>query len=79
MYSRWALRAMGLWKQRQEEFGRQLFYPIGRLQMAPFTTPEMAATQTVLKKLNVPYETLTAGEITKRWPQIRPYGIGAGA
>ena len=78
MYSRWALRAMDLWKKRQEEFGRTLFYPIGRLQMSPTATPEMNATQTVLRKLNVPFETLAPEEIQKRWPQIRPEGVGIG-
>lgn len=43
--------------------------PIGRLQMSPTATPEMNATQSVLRKVNVPYETLVPEEIQKRWPR----------
>jgi glycine/D-amino acid oxidase-like deaminating enzyme len=78
MYSRWALRAMEQWRKRQDEFGRKLFYPIGRLQMAPSPTEDMKGTQAVLGKLKVPYETLQPEEIQKRWPQIRPEGVGIG-
>ncbi len=78
IYSRWALRAMERWRKRQQEFGRQLFYPIGRLEMAPTATAAMQATARVLDKLKVPIEALTPEEIRKRWPQIRPEGIGAG-
>ncbi len=78
IYSRWALRAMERWKQRQQEFGRALFHPIGRLQMAAQLTPEMQGTQRVLDKLKVPFETLAPEEIARRWPVIRPEGVGVG-
>ena len=78
MYSVWALRAMGLWRKRQQEFGRNLFHPIGRLQMAAVAGKEMVAQGEVLKKLGVPFETLTPEEIHKRWPVVRPEGVGIG-
>lgn len=78
MYSVWALRAMELWRKRQQEFGRSLFHPIGRLQMAAAATKEMEAQGKVLSKLGVPFETLTPEEIHKRWPQVRPEGVGIG-
>jgi glycine/D-amino acid oxidase-like deaminating enzyme len=78
IYSRWAIRAMERWKQRQEEFGRQLFYPVGRLQMAATFNNDMQATERVLGQLKVPVEKLTPDEIRKRWPRIHPEGIGAG-
>jgi sarcosine oxidase len=78
IYSRWALRAMDRWKQRQQEFGRTLFHPIGRLQMSAQLTAEMQGTQRVLDKLKVPFETLTPEEIRRRWPVIQPEGVGVG-
>jgi sarcosine oxidase len=77
-YTRWALRAMELWKSRQQEFGKQLFYPVGRLQMSPVWTPDMSATEAVFRKFGVASERLSPEEIQKRWPQIRPEGVGAG-
>ncbi len=78
MYSLWAIRAMERWQQRQHEFGRALFHPIGRLQMAASATKDMDGTQQVLTKLRVPFEMLTPEEIHKRWPQVRPEGVGVG-
>ena len=78
MYSLWAIRAMKQWQQRQQEFGRTLFHPIGRVQMAAGATKDIDGTQQVLTKLGVPFEKLTPEEIHKRWPQIRPEGVGIG-
>jgi glycine/D-amino acid oxidase-like deaminating enzyme len=42
-YSRWALKAMELWKTREREWNRQLLYPGARLQLAAEMTPEIKA------------------------------------
>ena len=70
IYSRWATRAFTRWHERQEEFKRRLIFANGVL--SP-NEPEhqFEAEQRIFKKLGIPFETLTADECHKRWPQGR--------
>jgi sarcosine oxidase len=69
IYSAWAAKAWVAWHERQEEFGRRLIYPSGSLRDPG---PEQMAEQVaVYEKLKLPYEMLTAEEVSRRWPQIR--------
>lgn len=78
IYSRWVLKAFDLWKSRQAEWGLPLMYETGRLLLSPDWTSSMRATADVLTRLDVPVESLTPEEIVKRYPQLRPEGIGVG-
>jgi glycine/D-amino acid oxidase-like deaminating enzyme len=77
VYSRWARKALELWKQREEEFGRQLFHPTGRLQVAARWTPEMEAQTAVFQRLSIPFERLNRDELRHRYPQLNFDGIDA--
>ncbi len=78
LYARSALRAMTAWRERERQFGVALLNPTGRLQLAPDWTPSLKATQGTLSTLGVPFETLTDGEMRKRYPQMNPDGMGVG-
>jgi glycine/D-amino acid oxidase-like deaminating enzyme len=68
IYSRWATRAFGLWHQRQEEFKRRLIFVNGVLSPNE-PVEQFEAEKRIFAKLNIPFETLTADECKKRWPQ----------
>jgi len=78
LYARSALRAMTAWREREQQFGVSLLNPTGRLQLAPAWTPSLKATQATLATLGVPYETMTDGDLRKRYPQMNPDGMGVG-
>lgn len=78
LYARSALRAMTAWREREQQFGVSLLNPTGRLQLAPAWTPSLKATQATLSTLGVPFETMTDGDLRKRYPQMNPDGMGVG-
>jgi len=78
LYARSALRAMTAWREREQQFGVALLNPTGRLQLAPDWTPSLKATQATLTTLGVPFETMTDGDMRKRYPQMQPEGMGVG-
>lgn len=78
LYARSALRAMTAWREREQQFGVSLLNPTGRLQLAPAWTPSLKATQATLNTLGVPFETMTDGDLRKRYPQMNPDGMGVG-
>jgi len=78
LYARSALRAMTAWREREQQFGVALLNPTGRLQLAPAWTPSLKATQATLSTLGVPFETMTDGDLRKRYPQMNPEGMGVG-
>ena len=78
LYARSALRAMTAWREREQQFGVALLNPTGRLQLAPAWTPSLKATQATLSTLGVPFETMTDGDLRKRYPQMNPDGMGVG-
>src|SRR5271154_6527250 len=68
IYTRWANRAFTRWHERQEEFKRRLIFVNGVL--SPNEPLEQyQAEQRVFAKLKIPFETLSADECRKRWPQ----------
>ena len=78
LYARSALRAMTAWREREQQFGVALLNPTGRLQLAPAWSPSLKATQATLSTLGVPFETMTDGDLRKRYPQMNPDGMGVG-
>ena len=68
IYTRWADRAFTRWHERQSEFKRRLIFVNGVLSPnEPLVQYE--AEQRIFAKLNIPFETLSADECRKRWPQ----------
>lgn len=78
MYSRWALEALNRWRVREQEFGRKLLYPIGRLQLGSEWNPGMEATKAVFDRLNVKYERLGVDDLGRRFTAMAFDGVGAG-
>jgi glycine/D-amino acid oxidase-like deaminating enzyme len=66
IYTRMSMRSLALWRQ----FGQGLFQPTGVLWMAREDHPYSAATVRTLAAAGVGFETLSAAEIERRWPQI---------
>ncbi len=68
IYSRWALEAFDIWHRRQDEFKRRLIFANGVL--SPNEPIEQyEAEKRIFTKLKIPFETLSAEECKKRWPQ----------
>jgi len=70
LYSRWSLRALGIWKQFAEEVGEPLFYPTGVLWLADDADEYTKQSYDTAKRARAKAEKLSAAEIAKRWPQI---------
>jgi glycine/D-amino acid oxidase-like deaminating enzyme len=68
IYSRWATRAFDLWHRRQEEFKRRLIFVNGVLSPNE-PLEQFEAEKRIFSKLKIPFETLSAEECKKRWPQ----------
>jgi monomeric sarcosine oxidase len=77
MYSRWVLRALDAWRAREKEFGRQLLFPIGRLQLASAWNAGMDATVKVFDTLRVKHERLDGEELRRRFPAMSFADVGA--
>jgi glycine/D-amino acid oxidase-like deaminating enzyme len=75
IYSRWAVRALEKWREREQEFGESLLLSTGRLQLASGRTEELSATKRVFEKLGVAYEVVAHDELSKRHPQMRSEGV----
>jgi len=78
VYSRSARNAMLLWQKRQEEFGRKLLFPGGRLVMRREWNKELEDQQAIFDRLKLPYEVLKPEEMAKRYPQVGFDGVGVG-
>src|SRR3972149_4976329 len=75
LYSRWAIRALGKWKAREQEFGERLLFRTGRLQLASGWTEELRGAAQVFEKLGVESEVIPHDELGKKYRQMRPEGI----
>ncbi|MGH9698716.1 MAG: N-methyl-L-tryptophan oxidase [Candidatus Acidiferrales bacterium] len=71
IYTRWALRALPMWKRLFAETGRQeLFQQTGVLWIAHEGEPYAQATVGALAKSSVPFEKIKGAEMRRRYPQI---------
>ena len=79
-WTTWARRAISRWKQWDEENQQRLrprlFFQTGDLILRDETNTYISETISNWDALNVPYEVLTAAEVTTRWPWIRYDGLG---
>ena len=69
---------MLLWRKRQEEFGRKLLFPGGRLVMRQAWNKELEDQRAIFDRLKLPYEVLKPEEMAKRYPQVGFEGVGVG-
>lgn len=78
VYSRWVMRGMDLWREREREFGRTLLSNAGRLQLATEFNAGLRASRDVFSRLKVDHEVMTAADMRRRWPQLEPGEMSAG-
>ena len=78
-WTEWARRAISRWKQWDEEGEERLlprlFFQTGDLILRGETNTYIADTLLNWDALSVPYEVLTADEVSARWPWIRYDGL----
>lgn len=67
-----AQEALSLWQQLERDSDTELLTPCDGVIVAPDGSQELAAAQTVAEQLGVPYEILTATEVSRRWPSLTP-------
>ena len=79
-WTEWASRAIPRWKQWDEEGQERLlprlFFQTGDLILRGETNTYITDTLSNWEALSVPYEVLTADEVSTRWPWIRYDGLG---
>jgi sarcosine oxidase len=78
IYSQMATRSLGMWKEFASRSGRPLFRHTGVLWMAMPDNEYANQSRQVLRKLGIPFEDLSPGDIQRRYPQIKAVP-GAGA
>jgi len=72
IYTRWAMRSLAAWKELFERAGRAgLFQHTGVLWTARTGHPHAEGTLSVFRKLGVPHQTLSAAEVSRRYPGLR--------
>ena len=76
IYSRSAWRSLQIWKELFAQTGENLFHETGVLWLAHEGDPYPVSTFETLTNLRIPVEKLTLQELSNRYPQIRPEGIG---
>jgi sarcosine oxidase len=78
-YTRMAARAFKLWRENERKWKRQFLHRIGVLWMAAGGDDAWErGSLNALKEARVPYERLSARQLTKRWPQINFEGVDWG-
>ncbi len=68
LYTQMMGLAYPLWEELERETEANLFLRCGGLTFGRYDNPEMAQTEYALKVNDVPYKTLTAAEVHKRFP-----------
>jgi sarcosine oxidase len=76
LYTRWVLAAFERWRTREQEWGRKLLLETGRLLLSPEWSESLKVTKRVLDESHVPNEVLSHDELARRYPQMRPEGVG---
>lgn len=75
-YTKMAARAFKLWRENERKWKRQFLHRIGVLWMAAGDDDAWErGSLNALKEARVPYERLSARQLTKRWPQINFEGV----
>jgi glycine/D-amino acid oxidase-like deaminating enzyme len=70
-YTKMAARALRLWNENQNRWGRQLLHRSGVLWMVTSSNDQFErASLPVLREAGIAYEELSGRDVGKRWPQI---------
>lgn len=69
-YSAWSLRAMELWRRREEEFGRKILFANDRVEMAREWSPGLTAQRAIFDRLNIGYEVMDRAQLRVEYPQM---------
>jgi glycine/D-amino acid oxidase-like deaminating enzyme len=69
-YTKLALRALELWKEHERQWNRRFFFPIGVLWMAERDDAFERRSLPLLKDAGIPFEELSAKDLSRSWPQI---------
>ena len=77
-YTAMAVRALALWREHEVRWSRNLFHRTGVLWMAREQDEFERGSLPELRNNGLPYEELSAQELTKRWPQINFEGVNWG-
>ena len=75
IYAKMAARALRLWKDEQERWGRRVFYKTGVLWMAGSDDVYERHSLAVLRELALPCQELGRSELLQRYPQINLEGV----
>ena len=70
IYSRFAQKSLGQWKDLGHRVGSELFHRTGVLWLARQSDGRIQATADVLARLSIPHEKLNRAELEKRFPQF---------
>jgi monomeric sarcosine oxidase len=70
IYTRFAWRSLGAWKELAQRLGHPLFHETGVLWMARDKDPMALESLEVLARVGVPHERLSRAELDKRYPQV---------
>lgn len=71
VYSEWAWRSIGEWRALSARAGQPLFHPTGVLWVHAQPDAQVQATARVLTRNNIPFTSLTAHELRRRFPVMR--------
>jgi sarcosine oxidase len=78
LYTRWAMRSLGQWKEFFARTGADLFRNCGVLWLARERDSYVKQTAETLASLNFPSERLEASELRRRFPQFNFVGVDWG-
>ena len=76
IYTRWALRSLGLWRALEARTASRVFHQTGVLWLAREQDPLTTATLAALERAGVPHEALSRAQLEARWPQIDSGSLG---
>jgi monomeric sarcosine oxidase len=78
-YTKMAVRALQLWKEHEQRWRTQLFHRNGVLWMAASGNDDFERESLpLLREAGLPFEQLSAGELSRRWPQVNFQGVNWG-
>lgn len=75
VYTRTAVRSMGLWREREKEWGVKLLFQGNRLSMSLRPGPRLDTQRAIFDRLKLPYELWKHDELARRYPQVNFEGI----
>ena len=75
LYTRWAMRALTLWKEFFERTGNPLFHRTGVLWLAGAKDAYTQATAATLARVGVPMERMSHADLEKRFSQFNLDGV----